>query len=86
VAKAAQLMRDRNIGDVLVTDEGKLVGIVTDRDIALIKSGISSSVYNSVGMSSRARTRVDQSASLSPGSASKLRSMVSLEMPKSFTR
>lgn len=35
VAKAAQLMRDRNIGDVLVTDEGKLVGIVTDRDIAL---------------------------------------------------
>jgi CBS domain-containing protein len=35
VAKAAQLMRDRNIGDVLVTDEGKLVGILTDRDIAV---------------------------------------------------
>src|SRR5512146_1741024 len=35
VAEAAQLMRDRNIGDVLVTDDGKLVGIVTDRDIAL---------------------------------------------------
>ncbi|MCL4487483.1 MAG: CBS domain-containing protein [Chloroflexi bacterium] len=35
VAHAARLMRDRNIGDVLVTDDGRLVGIVTDRDIAL---------------------------------------------------
>ncbi len=35
VAQAAQLMRNRNIGDVLVTDDGRLVGIVTDRDIAL---------------------------------------------------
>ncbi len=35
VAKAARLMRDRKIGDVLVTDEGKIVGIVTDRDIAV---------------------------------------------------
>ena len=35
VAKAAKLMRDRNTGDVLVTAEGKLVGIVTDRDISV---------------------------------------------------
>lgn len=35
VDKAAKLMRDRNTGDVLVTDEGKLVGILTDRDIAV---------------------------------------------------
>jgi CBS domain-containing protein len=35
VAHAAHLMRDRNIGDVLVTEDGRLVGIVTDRDIAL---------------------------------------------------
>ena len=35
VAKAARLMRNRKIGDVLVIDEGKLVGIVTDRDIAV---------------------------------------------------
>jgi CBS domain-containing protein len=35
VAQAARLMRDRNIGDVLVADDGRLVGIVTDRDIAL---------------------------------------------------
>lgn len=34
VADAARLMRDHNIGDVLVAEEGKLVGIVTDRDIA----------------------------------------------------
>lgn len=35
VAQAARLMRDRKTGDVLVTDEGKLVGIVTDRDISV---------------------------------------------------
>jgi CBS domain-containing protein/gas vesicle protein len=35
VADAARIMRDRNTGDVLVTDDGKLVGIVTDRDIAV---------------------------------------------------
>lgn len=35
VAQAAQLMRDRDIGNVLVTEDGKLVGILTDRDIAV---------------------------------------------------
>ncbi|NLA36636.1 MAG: CBS domain-containing protein [Actinobacteria bacterium] len=36
VADAARLMRDRNIGDVLVTDNsGKLAGIVTDRDMVV---------------------------------------------------
>ncbi len=35
VAQAAKLMRDRNTGDVLVTDDGKLIGIVTDRDVAI---------------------------------------------------
>lgn len=35
VAEAARMMRDRNTGDVLVTDDGKLMGIVTDRDIAV---------------------------------------------------
>lgn len=35
VTEAARLMRDRNTGDVLVTDDGKLHGIVTDRDIAV---------------------------------------------------
>ena len=35
VAEAARLMRDREIGDVLVEDNGQLCGIVTDRDIAI---------------------------------------------------
>ncbi len=34
VADVAQIMRDRNIGNVLVVDDGTLRGIVTDRDIA----------------------------------------------------
>lgn len=32
---AAKKMRDANVGAVLVEDEGKLLGIVTDRDIAV---------------------------------------------------
>ncbi|MEY2400314.1 MAG: hypothetical protein QOJ08_425 [Ilumatobacteraceae bacterium] len=35
IADVARLMRDRNIGDVLVTNNGKLQGIVTDRDIVV---------------------------------------------------
>jgi CBS domain-containing protein len=36
IADAARLMRDRNIGDVLVTHDGdKLFGIVTDRDLVV---------------------------------------------------
>jgi len=31
--EAVKLMRDKNIGSVLVVDEGKLVGIITERDI-----------------------------------------------------
>jgi CBS domain-containing protein len=34
VKEAAATMRDRNIGDVLVMEDGKLRGIVTDRDLA----------------------------------------------------
>jgi len=35
VAEAAQLMAEYQIGDVFVTAEGRLTGIVTDRDLAL---------------------------------------------------
>ncbi|MBI4788471.1 MAG: CBS domain-containing protein [Chloroflexi bacterium] len=35
VAEVARLMRDSDTGDVLVTQDHKLVGIVTDRDIAV---------------------------------------------------
>jgi CBS domain-containing protein len=33
--QAARIMRDENIGDVLVTDGDRLRGIVTDRDIVV---------------------------------------------------
>ena len=35
VKDAAGYMRDRNIGDVLVVDDGSVRGIVTDRDIVV---------------------------------------------------
>jgi CBS domain-containing protein len=35
VSRAAELMRDHDIGDVLVLEEGTLVGILTDRDIVV---------------------------------------------------
>ncbi|QGQ19456.1 CBS domain-containing protein [Cellulomonas sp. JZ18] len=33
VREVAELMRERAVGDVVVTDGGRLVGIVTDRDL-----------------------------------------------------
>jgi len=35
LAHVTAIMRDRDIGDVLVVEDGKLLGIVTDRDLAL---------------------------------------------------
>ena len=35
VTDVAATMRDRDIGDVLILEDGKLHGIVTDRDLAL---------------------------------------------------
>ncbi|HLW17336.1 MAG TPA: CBS domain-containing protein [Actinomycetota bacterium] len=35
VADAARIMRDKNIGDVIVMDDGSICGIVTDRDIVV---------------------------------------------------
>lgn len=35
LAEAARIMRQEDIGDVLVVDEGKPCGIVTDRDIVV---------------------------------------------------
>lgn len=35
LVEAAQLMRAQDIGDVMVVQDGTLVGVVTDRDIAL---------------------------------------------------
>lgn len=33
--KVAKIMKERDIGDVLVVEDGKLLGIVTDRDLAV---------------------------------------------------
>ncbi|MEU3726544.1 CBS domain-containing protein [Streptomyces sp. NPDC031705] len=35
LAEAARVMRDADIGDVLVVDEGRLLGILTDRDLVI---------------------------------------------------
>jgi CBS domain-containing protein len=35
IAEVASIMRDRDIGNVLVVDDGKLRGIVTDRDLTV---------------------------------------------------
>ena len=35
VVEAARAMRERQIGDVLVTDDGQTTGVVTDRDIVV---------------------------------------------------
>ena len=35
VADAARVMRDKSIGDVMVSSDGKVCGIVTDRDITV---------------------------------------------------
>lgn len=35
VSEAAKAMRDENIGDVLITRDGKLFGVLTDRDIVI---------------------------------------------------
>ncbi|MEV7194755.1 CBS domain-containing protein [Streptomyces sp. NPDC093510] len=35
LVEAAQLMRAQDIGDVLVTVDGRVLGVLTDRDIAL---------------------------------------------------
>jgi CBS domain-containing protein len=35
IGEAAELMRDRGIGDVLVERDGELMGLLTDRDIVI---------------------------------------------------
>ena len=35
VLEAANAMRDANIGDIVVTDDGKICGIITDRDVVV---------------------------------------------------
>ena len=48
IAQAAQMMRDNNIGDVIITRDGTLCGIVTDRDITVraVAAGLDTSSAN----------------------------------------
>jgi CBS domain-containing protein len=35
LSRVGELMRDRNVGSVVVCDDGRPVGVITDRDLAL---------------------------------------------------
>ena len=48
LADAARIMRDEAIGDVLVCDDGRLVGIVTDRDLVI--RGLASGSVDSMSL------------------------------------
>ena len=67
VAHVAAIMRDRDIGNVLVVEDNKLRGIVTDRDLvlqALRKQMAKSELYHAAQHAmSAARDKVDEAAS-----------------------
>lgn len=60
VIDAARAMRDSNIGDVIVIDEGRVCGIVTDRDITVrgVAEGRNISRLKLVDICSRVLTTV----------------------------
>ena len=66
LADAARVMRDRNIGDVLVMDGGELRGIVTDRDIVIrcVAEGVDSSSSRLEQACSSKLTTVDATATV----------------------
>jgi len=49
VEEAARIMRDKNIGDVIVMDDGTVCGIVTDRDIVVRGVASGSSLETKLG-------------------------------------
>jgi CBS domain-containing protein len=55
VMQAALLMREQNIGDVLVTDGQQLLGVITDRDIVIrcVAAGLDPSMSTLQGMCSQ---------------------------------
>ena len=44
LSRVANLMRDNHVGCVIVQEDGRPVGIVTDRDIAIRTSGLRSAI------------------------------------------
>ena len=72
IRDVAKLMRDRDIGDVVITDNGRLRGIVTDRDIVVRciadgadpKSAKAADVCSSDLTTGRPDMTIDEAASL----------------------
>ncbi len=67
VVEAAQAMREHNIGDIVVRKNGKLCGILTDRDIALrvVGEGLDPKVTNVEAICSYELTTVSPEQSTS---------------------
>jgi CBS domain-containing protein len=64
--EAAQVMRDRSIGDVVVTHGSTMVGLVTDRDIVVraIAEGLAPKTTALGAITSHELIMVEQSASV----------------------
>ncbi|GIF11548.1 CBS domain-containing protein [Actinoplanes teichomyceticus] len=64
--EAAQAMRDRGIGDVVVTHGPTMAGIVTDRDIVVraIAEGLSPTTTTLGAIASRELIMIEQSATV----------------------
>ena len=64
--EAAQAMRDRSIGDVVVTQGPTMCGIVTDRDIVIraIATGLSPTTTTLGDIATRELIMVEQSATV----------------------
>jgi CBS domain-containing protein len=64
--EAAQVMRDRSIGDVVVTHGSTMVGVVTDRDIVVraIAEGLPPKTTTLGAITSHELIMVEQSASV----------------------
>ncbi len=53
IAAAAKLMADRNIGSIAVTDGGRVIGLVTERDLVRTVLADGGSASDSVGRAMR---------------------------------
>nr|BFE66901.1 hypothetical protein GCM10020092_002020 [Actinoplanes digitatis] len=64
--EAAQVMRDQEIGDVVVTDGPTLSGIVTDRDIVVraVAAGLQAAATTLASIASRELIMIDQFATV----------------------
>lgn len=61
LAETAQLMKSDDVGSIPIVEEGRLVGIVTDRDIAIraVAEGVDPSAVTIADVASRALVTVE---------------------------